>query len=218
MAYLDIRRTAAAIGLAMAFVAAPIAAQGLSSILDAASDGALNKLSQPGAFFADQAVRIALPGPLRGAGGLMKFADQAGATRGLSKSINDAAGIAAGEAKPIFRAAISRMSVRDGVGILSKPGGGTAYLRESAGTELGAKVRPLIVNALGKVGAFGQLDSIGGSAGGLLKGAGISRDGLTDSVTRQTMDGIFKYMGDEEAHARSNPMGVGKSLLGKFGR
>jgi hypothetical protein len=143
----------------------------------------------------------------------MWLTDQAGLTNGLTKSLNDAAGLAAQEAKPIFRNAIRGMSLRDGVGIATKGDGATRYLQESAGSELRIKIRPLIVSALDKVGAFGQLGKLTGGRNNLLSGAGFSRDGLTDSVTDQALSGIFKYIGSEEAKVRANPLGVGEKAL-----
>jgi len=46
-----------------------------------------------------------------------------------------------------------------------------------------------------------------------LGGADISRDGLTDSVTKQALDGIFAYIGKEEANFRRNPLDKGTKLL-----
>lgn len=197
----------------------PVVARDLGSpvtgILAQASDTALTKLAKPGAFYADDSVRIALPGPLHKASGLLKIADQAGLTKGLSKSLNDAAGMAAEQAKPIFRAAINRITLKDGAAIVGKSDGATAYLRKSAGEDLAAKIRPLVASALGKTGAFAQLDRIGQSS--LLSGAGISKDGLTNSVADQALNGIFKYMGTEEANLRANPVSLGKKLLGGLG-
>lgn len=184
-----------------------------TDILGKASDSALGKLGQPGAFYADEAVRIALPGPLARANGILKLTDRAGLTTGITKSLNDAAGQAAGAAKPIFRAAISKMTVNDVPGLLTKSDGATSYLRQSAGTELRAKLRPLIVGALGKTGAFAQMDKLG-KVSPLLGSMGIGKDTLTDSVTDQAMSGIFKYMGNEEAKLRANPLDLGKKLLG----
>ena len=196
--------------------ATPAAAEGLggsvTNLLGNASDQALDKLAQPGAFYADEAIRILLPGPLKKASKLLKYTDKAGLTSGLSTKLNDAAGLAAKEAKPIFRAAIDKMSLKDGVNIVTKDNGASAYLRESSGTELRDKMRPLVASALGNVGAFNQLDRLGSSST-LLSNVGVSRDGLTDSVTDQALDGIFKYIGAEEAKLRANPLGVGKSLL-----
>ena len=89
---------------------------------------------------------------------------------------------------------------------MSQKDGGTQYLKRSAGDELRAKVRPLIVAALQQIGAFDQLDKLN-SGGGLLSSAGLNRDGLSDSVTDQALKGIYAYMGNEEAKLRANPMG-----------
>lgn len=211
------------LGLAGAFtlVAAvtPVAAQAplpLTDILGKASDSALGKLGQPGAFYADEAVRIALPGPLSRANGILKLTDQAGLTNGVTKSLNDAAGQAANAAKPIFRAAISKMTINDVPGLLTRNDGATSYLRQSAGTDLRAKLRPLVVSALVRTGAFRQVDRLGkaGSVGSLLGSVGVNRDTLSDSVTDQALNGIFRYIGNEEARLRANPLDLGKKLLG----
>lgn len=194
----------------------------MKGLLGTASDSALDQLSRPGAFYADQAVRILLPGPLRKASRLMKLADRAGLTKGLTQSINDAAGLAAQEAKPVFRSAIDSLTLTDGVGIVT--GGntaGTQYLQRTSGDVLRQKMRPLVSDALGKTGALKQLDSLNGLGGGsnssgllgALAGSALSSDGLIDSVTDQAMSGIFTYIGREETAVRKNPLKTGKKLL-----
>ena len=184
---------------------------GLTKLLGNASDSALTKLALPDGFYRDTAIRILLPGT----GGklarkLMKGGDKLGLTTKLTKSLNDAASLAAGEAKPVFRSAISGLKITDVPGIVADKTGGTNYLERTAGVELGTKVRPFIASALTKVGAFDQLAKLG-NAGSLLGALGLSNDKLTDSVTQQAMKGIFNYMGSEEAALRGNP---GK-ILGK---
>ncbi len=209
-----------ALALAVAApVAAPISAEALNifaslkGVLGNASDNALGKLSQPGAFYADQAVRIALPGTGgKLASKVMKLGDKAGLTNKLTKSLNDAAGLAANEAKPVFRAAIDNMSISDVPGLATKSDGATQYLKQSAGSELRVKVRPLVASALGKVGAFNQLGKLGNTSD-LLGKVGLNNDSLTDSVTDQTLKGIYSYMGSEEAKLRANPLQTGKALL-----
>lgn len=191
----------------------------VKGLLANASDSALDQLSQPGAFYADQAVRILLPGPLQKASKLMKLTDKAGLTNGLTRSINDAAGLAAQEAKPVFRSAIDSMTLTDGVGIVTGGDtGGTQYLQRTSGEVLRQKMRPLVSDALGRTGALRQLDSLGkgGGTGGMLgalAGVDLSRDGLIDSVTDQAMSGIFTYIGREEATFRKNPLKAGQKLL-----
>lgn len=195
----------------------PVHAQstGVKSLLANASDGALDKLSQPGAFYADKAVRVLLPGPLKNATKILRFTSKAGLTKDITKNLNDAAGKAALEAKPIFRSAIDNMTLTDGVGIATGGGtGGTDYLRKTSGEELAIKIRPLVEKALGEVGAYKQVESLGSiSALSSLGGLDLSRDGLTDSVTEQAMDGIFSYIGAEETKFRKNPLKKGKKLL-----
>ncbi len=185
---------------------------GLTKLLGNASDSALTKLALPDGFYRDTAIRILLPGT----GGklarkLMKGGDKLGLTTKLTKSLNDAASLAAGEAKPVFKSAISGLKITDVPGIVADKTGGTNYLERTAGVDLGTKVRPLIATALGKVGAFDQLAKLG-SAGSLLGSLGLSSDTLTDHVTKQAMHGIFSYMGSEEAALRGNPT----KILGKI--
>ncbi len=208
----------AAAPLAIAsFTATPAMAQstGVKSLLADASDSALDKLSQPGAFYADKAVRVLLPGPLEKATSILRFTSKAGLTKDITKTLNEAAGRAALEAKPLFRSAIDNLTLQDGVGIVT--GGneaGSDYLRRTSGEELAVKVRPLVEKALTELGAYQQVEKLGSiSSLARLGGADISRDGLTDSVTDQAMDGIFTYIGNEEAKFRSDPLDKGKTLL-----
>ncbi|WP_422061824.1 DUF4197 domain-containing protein [Sphingopyxis sp.] len=192
---------------------AKTAAGGFKGLISGASDGALERLAQPGAFYADTAVRILLPGTSgKLASKLLGAGDKLGLTTKLTRSLNDAGGQAAGAAKPVFRAAIDTMGWNDVPSLVSKKDGATRYLQSSAGGVLTEKVRPLIMGALDSVGAYRQLDQLAGN-GSLLSIAGISHDRLTDSVTDQALKGIFLYMGNEEAALRKNP---GKLLKGIF--
>jgi Protein of unknown function (DUF4197) len=202
--------SAIAVGALAVSVQAGIASP-FKNILGNASDNALTKLAKPGAFFADQAVRINLP--VVGSGKLLgKLAATTGLTDTLTKSINDAAGLAAEEAKPVFHAAIDKISLNDVPDIATKNDGATQYLKKSAGDELRGKIRPLVTGALGKVGAFKQLAKLG-KAGGIISALGLNDEKLTDSVTDQTLKGIYGYMGNEEAALRKNPLKVGKSVI-----
>jgi hypothetical protein len=221
-------RRAVLIGLGGAMMAMPLAARadilgglgggGLGSLLGKASDSSLDKLAQPGAFYGDPAVRIMLPllGGLGGAGGtigqLLGGAEKLGLTDGITRKLNDAAGLAAKAAKPIFRSAISRLSLTDVPGIVGQNDGASQYLRRSAGDELKGKMRPLIDSALVQVGAFNALSRLGKTSS-LISAAGITRDKLAGSVTDQALNGIFRYIGSEEGRLRGNPLGTAGGLL-----
>ncbi len=186
---------------------------GLTGLLAAASDRALDRLAQPGAFYNDTAVRIQLPGVgnLGSQGGSLLgglAGEVAGMTGldGVTRKINDAGDRAAQAAKPIFHAAISRLTLSDVPGIATQRDGGTQYLRRTAGGELRAKVRPLIDTALTAVGAFQAIESLSGP-GGLLRSLGLTRESVGASVTDQALNGIYRYMAEEEAKLRANPLG-----------
>lgn len=223
------------LGAGVATLALPGTAQakalGLGKILGMATDGALDKLAQPGAFYDDPDIRIGLPlvgnlggglgdalggglgGGLGGVAGAVLGAGQGtGLFDGLVRKLNDAAGAAAGEAKPIFRSAIDDLSFRDVPGIVSQNDGATRYLKQSAGDELHGKMRPLVDSALGDTGAYTQLDDLSAKHS-MLSQAGLDRDGLGNWVTKQGLNGIFKYIGSEEAKLRANPLGKADGLL-----
>lgn len=181
---------------------------GLTKLLGNASDSALNKLGETDGFYRDLAVRIALPGATgKLARKALRFGDKLGVTAKLTKSLNDAASLAALEAKPVFRSAISQIKLKDVPGIATQKDGASQYLLRTAGSDLALKVKPLISSALDKVGAYQQLSSMN-KAGGLLASLGLTNDKLTDSVSKQAMNGIFSYIGQEEAKLRSNPLGI----------
>ena len=213
---------------------------GLGGLLASASDAALTKLAAPGAFYGDPAVRIGLPlignlggGLAGGLGGLLGNSGGAlgntggvlgqvvaqgaklGLADGLVRKLNDAAGLAAQTAKPVFRTAISKLSLTDIPGIATNNEGATQYLRTSAGDELHSRLRPLIDSALGRVGAYSALAKLGKS-GTMASLAGIGRDKLGSSVTDQAMNGIFRYIGSEESKLRANPVGAVGGLLGNL--
>lgn len=190
---------------------------GLDGILGNASDRALDRLAQPGAFYDDEDIRIGLPMIGGGAGGgilggLFGAARNLGVLDGLIRTLNDAAGVAAGEAKPIFRDAIGDLSLNDVPGIVREDTGATQYLRSSSNDRLHARLNPLVDSALGDLGAYRELDRLSGQ-NRWLRRIGISREGLNETVTDQGLDGIFTYIGNEERDLRANPLGPAGGLI-----
>ena len=197
--------------IVVATFAAPASAQisgaSIKEMLGKASDSALDKLSQPGAFSADEAIRIALPGAGgKGIGNLMDMASKAGLTGDINGALNKAAETAASQAKPIFRSAIDKVTFKDAVGILrGGDTGATDYLKKSTGGEIKNKLLPLVKAALDRTGVMNQASQ--------LKAFGMDGTKLTDYVTGKTSDGIFTYVGREETKARQNPMETGGAIL-----
>ncbi len=190
---------------------------GLSAILGMATDSALDKLAKPGAFYDDKDIRIGLPiiGKAGGGllGGLLDAGSRLGLLDGITRKINDAAGVAAGEAKPIFRDAIDNLSFSDAPGIIRENDGGTQYLRRSSNDALHAKLEPLVDGALENAGVYEQFDGLA-EKHSFVRDAGLNRESINRSVTDQGLDGIFAYIGNEEREFRKNPL---KNLGGALG-
>jgi len=197
-------------------------ALGLSSILGKASDNALDKLAQPGAFYGDEAIRIGLPivGNLGGRSGglfgsLMSAGNRLGILGDLTRNINDAAGVASGEAKPIFREAIDGLSFSDAPSIIREDTGGTQYLRNSSNDRLHSRLEPLIDSALDRAGIYSQFEGLANQHS-FIRDAGLNRQSINRSVTDQGLDGIFAYIGQEESTFRENPVGNLGGALGNL--
>ncbi|MDJ0979347.1 MAG: DUF4197 domain-containing protein [Erythrobacter sp.] len=189
----------------------------LSSILGKATDSALDQLAEPGAFYNDEEVRIGLPIGGKSRSGLLGSVMDLGAKTGLLddvvRQINDAAGMAAGEAKPIFRDAIDGLSFSDAPDIIQESDGGTQYLRRSSNDALHEKLTPLVDDALGELGVYKTVESLSRS-NSLISQAGLNRETINKTVTDQGLDGIFTYVGKEERAFRKNPLGGVKGALG----
>ena len=219
------RRTfIAGVGASIAIGFLPVSARaqglGLGRILGRASDNALDKLAQPGAFYNDENIRIGLPivGGLGGRSGgllgsLMSAGNRLGVLGPITREINDAAGVAAGEAKPIFRDAIDNLSFSDAPGIIREEDGGTQYLRRSSNNRLHAALQPLIDSALDRAGVYRTFDGLADEHS-FIRDAGLSRERINRSITDQGLAGIFEYIGAEERSFRDNPLGGLGNLLG----
>ncbi|WP_343591150.1 DUF4197 domain-containing protein [Paracidovorax wautersii] len=199
-----------------ALAAQPAAAQapsfGIKPLLAQASDAALDKLSQPGAFSADSAIRIGLPGAggHGGVGKLLDLAQQSGLSANLDAALNRAAEQAAAQAKPIFRAAIDRATLNDAIDIARGGStGATDYLRKSTGAQVTSQLKPLVRNALQASGVLQKTAQ--------LSALGFDEARLSDYVAGKTADGIFTYVGREETRMRQDPIGTGTQLLKGLG-
>jgi hypothetical protein len=205
-----IRRILVAASFLLLVWSAPSLAQtsggAVKEMLGKASDSALDRLSKPGAFSSDAAIRIALPGAGKEIDGLMNLASKAGLTGNIDESLNRAAEMAATKAKPIFRAAIDKASFEDGVAI-ARGGdtGATDYLKKNTSDEVKAQLAPLIKSALDDTGVLKHTSE--------LQAMGMDEAKLTTYVTGKTSDGIFTYVGQEEAKARKNPIGTAEKML-----
>ncbi len=179
-------------------------AGGLKEALNNGISKQVSKLTATDGFFKNEAVKILLPEELKKVDatlrkiGLSKLADD-----GL-RAINRTAEDAVKEATPIFVDAVKNMSFTDAKNILmGNESAATSYLQGSTSEALYGKFNPVIKNSFAKVGADVIWASIITKYNAIPLVKKVNPD-LTDYVTNQAMNGVFKMVAVEEKDIRTN--------------
>jgi len=192
------------------------AESGLRQALSKGAVAAVLRVGRLDGFWADNHIRIPLPGPLGSLQKTLSPLGMGGPLDDLQLKINRAAETAAPKAKKLFVDAITGMTVDDVVGVLR--GGdtaGTQYLRNRTGGQLGELFRPPMRQALDSTGAMRSLKRVvaDNNVGGLFGGDPAAS--LTGFAVGKALDGVFYYVGEEERAIRQDPVKQSTSLLRK---
>jgi hypothetical protein len=191
------------------------AAGGLRAALSQGIDTAVAQLGTTNGFLNDPKVAIPLPAGLEKADRALRMVGMGGDADKLKVGMNHAAEDAVADAKPIFKAALQRMTLADAKGILT--GGddaGTQYFRRVTSGQLTTKFKPTIARETGKLRLAPLYDKYAGKAAEL--GLVDKQDAdLNDYVTAKALDGLFSRIADEERAIRKDPLGQANSLIKK---
>lgn len=179
-------------------------AGGLKEALNNGISKQVTKLTATDGFYKNTAVKILLPEELRKVdAGLRKIGLSSLADEGL-KVLNRAAEDAVKEATPIFMDAVRNMSFMDAKTILfGNESAATTYLKNTSTTALYAKFNPVIKNSFAKVGADKVWTNIITKYNSIPLVNKVNPD-LTDYVTNQALNGVFKMIAVEEKNIRTN--------------
>jgi hypothetical protein len=190
---------------------------GLKDALRVASQRVVGRVGKTDGFNGDPAIRIPLPGPLEKIEGPLKTVGAGGMLDDLHVKMNRAAEEAAPKALNIFTDAASNMSIDDARKILTGPqDAATQYFRRTTSSSLTTAFHPIVDRSLSDVGAVGALKSVQAKAADMpLVGQQAQGFNLTDFTVGKALDGIFHYLGVEEASIRSNPAARTTDLLKK---
>lgn len=193
------------------------AASGVKEALARGVESAIAKLGREDGFLRDEAVRIALPGKLDKVADTARKLGQGKYVDRLETTMNRAAEAAVPAAADIFGDAIRAMSVRDALGIVT--GGehaATDYFRKTSGAALRERLLPIVARSTDQEGATQAYKKLMDKSGGLLGKLGGGHQDALDLdgyVTDRALDGLFHYIGQQEASIRSNPVATGSALL-----
>jgi len=194
------------------------ASEGLKAALKAGTDLASNNLGAVDGFLANAAVKILFPPEAKKVESTLRSIGMNKVCDDVIVSVNRAAESAVVEAKPIFAAAITSMSIQDAIGILT--GGqnsATEYLKNSSGQALMQKFQPIIKSNLDKANATKYWGDVMGAYNNVPFVQKVNPD-LTQFVTQKAIDGIFMMVAQEELKIRQNPTArVGSIIQDVFG-
>jgi hypothetical protein len=206
---------------------------GLKSSLNIGIEKAVDNLGIENGFFNDAALKLLLPKEAQPIIDNAKLipGGQALVDKAVL-SLNRSAEDAVKEATPIFKTAITNMSITDAVGILfGKDNSATEYLRQNTYSQLKTAFAPKVKASLGKalVANVSTTDtwnllssgynSVASSAIGSIAGLKPVNVNLENYVTEKALDALFVKVAAEEKSIRTNPVARVSDLLRKvFGQ
>lgn len=188
-------------------------ASGLKEALDQGIDKQVSKLTKTDGFYRNEMVKILLPEELQKVeSGLRKVGMGSLADEGI-KALNRAAEDAVGRATPIFVNAVKEMSFADAKTILmGNDQSATTYLEDKTTKKLYGEFNPVIKKSFGRVGADKIWSNLIEKYNGLPLVEKVNPD-LTDYVTNQALEGVYKMIGQEEKNIRNDLSARSSDLL-----
>jgi hypothetical protein len=192
---------------------------GLREALVLGTERAVQRVSQPNGYLADELLRITLPEELQKVAGTLRQIGLSKQVEELEVAMNRAAEKAATEAVDVFGNAVRSMSFADAFGILR--GGeraATDYFYDRTQDELRRRFQPVIRQKMQEVGLYRIYDRF------LATYQALPFDkppvvNLDTYLTSRALDGLFTALADEEAKIRRDPIARTTELLRKvFGR
>jgi hypothetical protein len=190
-------------------------ASGLKEALRIGAERVVGVLGRADGFYRAADVHIPLPGALASVQRALDRVGMSSLTDDLELRLNRAAEAAVPRAKKLFGDAIKAMTLDDARGILEGPNdSATRYFQQKMTDPLLKSLRPVVKDELAKAGAVRAYDNVMGQYRSLPFVPDAKAD-LTDYALRKTLDGVFLYLGREEAAIRENPAKRTTALLRK---
>lgn len=185
------------------------AAAGIRAALNNGVSSAISTIGVADGFLLNNLIRIPLPKTLKDMQSSLSKIGLSGPLDTLETQLNRGAEAAVPKARSIFVNAISSMSISDAIGVVR--GGNNAatdYLRGRTFSSLTDLFTPIMTTALEQAGAIRTLDSLTARLKSIPLAPKIGADAKSDLIHHGVefgLDGMFVYIGKEEAAIRANP-------------
>lgn len=189
--------------------------EGLIEALKVGTERVVAKVSATDGYNLDPNIHIPLPGVLQNVQRVLKTIGMSRLADDLELRLNRAAEAAAPEAKELFWQAIGEMTFDDARQIYDGPDdAATRYFQRKMTPPLAERMQPIVDRSLADVGAIQAYDNMMKQYQSVPFVPDVKAD-LTNYVVGEAMDGIFYYVGKEEAAIRNNPAARTTELLKK---
>jgi len=191
-------------------------AGGLKEALLKGAQTGTQKLSSPGGFLENAALKIIMPQEVQKIESTLRKLGFNKLVDDMIVTMNRAAEDACKTAIPIFTSAIREMTITDGINILrGSDTSATAYLRTKTNIALTQSFSPIIKTSLDKVNATKNWEKIITTYNSIpLVGKKMNPD-LVAYVTDKSLSGIYTEIATQEKDIRANPAARTTELMRK---
>lgn len=171
------------------------------------------QLGQSNGFNDDPLIHIPLPKQFQTVKSVLNTVGMAGPVDDLELKLNRAAEAATPHAKALFIKAINDMTFDDAMAIYQGPeDSATQYFKGRMTPELKNAMLPIIDSSMAEVGAVQAYEQVMGEYQALPFVPDVKAD-LSNHVLDRALEGVFLYLGKEEAAIRSDPVRHTTDLL-----
>ena len=186
---------------------------GLKEALTRGADSAVAQLGVKDGFYGNPELKIPLPKNLQKIDKAMRMFGMGSQADELILAMNRAAEAAVPQAKTLLVDAVKSMSLEDARGILT--GGATSatdFFRTKTETQLTERFGPIVKEITDKTSLAQQYNRYAGQAA-QFDLIDKNQASVEQYVTQQSLDRLYRLIGEKEQAIRANPMQAGSDLL-----
>jgi len=186
---------------------------GLKKALEIGTINSVLQTSQVGGFSDNELLKITTPPQLQKLSSTLTKLGMGSFVKQFELQMNRAAESASKEAKQVFLSSISKMTLTDGLNILAGPDdAATQFFKRSSSKELSKKFRPIIANAMSKIGFYDDYKTLLNTYDALPFTSKPDVN-IENYILGKTLDGLFSLVAKEEKKIRRDPAARVTELL-----
>lgn len=188
---------------------------GLKEALSVGTKNASSQVSRVDGFYKNNLIRIPFPSDARDMKTTLERMGMKKQVAAFEKQLNRAAEDAAKKAAPIFLAAITSMTINDGLTILKgRDNEATQYLQKATTAQLVKEFRPIIAASMKKVHITRYWNPLFSTYNKVPLVKKVNPN-LDDFVTDKAIEGLFLMVASEELKIRKDPQARITDILKK---